>query len=189
MAKIDFIKRIQLTGDIAIRSRIFYDIWWFYEGKRTRPKILKTMNCYSEFFRFDSYAHFFSLVVNIVGLFEHRKDTINFNQLLNEGTQQKLIKTETINKIQIILQSLSKNIKKAQILRHNLFAHRSNSLSFREAFKKAAISSNDLSDLIKNALKIANLLLLELESPEKVFHDLTKEDLKKLLTDLKNFNN
>jgi hypothetical protein len=63
-------ERIELSAQLVKRARIFHGIWFFYEGAETRPAILDTMNCYSEFFRFESHAHFVSLVVHLAALFE-----------------------------------------------------------------------------------------------------------------------
>ena len=80
-AHIPFSARLQLAGQLVARARIFYDIWWFYEGADTRPKIIGTMNTYSEFFRFDSHANFVALIVYLGGLFETRADTVNLPAL------------------------------------------------------------------------------------------------------------
>ena len=77
-------ERLDRAGQLEVRSRIFLDIWFYFEGKDTRPNILDTMNEFSEFFRFAPHAHFVSFVVTIAALFEKRTDTINLPQLTKE---------------------------------------------------------------------------------------------------------
>ena len=71
-------ERLDVAAQLAKRVRIFYDIWWFYDGADTRSRMLDTMNAYSEFFRFDTHAHFVSMVIHLAGLFESGNDTVNF---------------------------------------------------------------------------------------------------------------
>lgn len=37
-------QRLEIAGQLVVRTRIFYDIWWLYEGADTRSKIIDTMN-------------------------------------------------------------------------------------------------------------------------------------------------
>jgi hypothetical protein len=73
--------RLERAAQLVVRSRIFYDIWFYCDGPNTRPAIINTMERFSEFFRFDPHAHFVSFVVHMAALFEKRKDTINFWRL------------------------------------------------------------------------------------------------------------
>jgi len=45
-------ERIERAAQLVLRTRCFYDIWIYYEGKETRPTIIDTMQRFSEFFRF-----------------------------------------------------------------------------------------------------------------------------------------
>jgi hypothetical protein len=56
-------KDVDLAGHLAIRARVFLDIWWIYEGAPTRGKYLRTMNHYSEFYRLEPHAHEVSMVM------------------------------------------------------------------------------------------------------------------------------
>jgi hypothetical protein len=35
--------RLDRVGQLVVRSRIFYDIWFYFEGADTRPTILDVM--------------------------------------------------------------------------------------------------------------------------------------------------
>jgi hypothetical protein len=43
--------RIERAAQLVLRSRVFFDIWLYFEGAYTRPHLLDTMNEFSEFFR------------------------------------------------------------------------------------------------------------------------------------------
>ena len=64
-------QRLETAANLIQRARIFFDIWFFYEGAETRPAILDTMNEYPEFFRFDPTCAFrLALIVHMAALFE-----------------------------------------------------------------------------------------------------------------------
>lgn len=177
-------ERITLSAQLIKRARVFYDIWWFYEGADTRPLIRDTMDRYSEFFRFDTHAHFVSMVVHLAGLFENRRDTINFTALIREAAASELFPSETLAQAQDVIKEIQNLPSKLAILRSNLFAHRSDSLSYTEAFQKADVTPNQLRDLIGAGLRIANILLLARRLPEQFFDELSREDAERLLHDL-----
>jgi hypothetical protein len=169
-------ERLITAGQLVVRARIFYEIWRYYEGAETRPKIIDTMNEYSEFFRFDSHAHFFSFIVYIAALFEAREDTINIPNLVRELKDLDAVSEVTISKITELLGQIKAHIKGVFKLRHNLFGHRSASLSYADAFEKASITPNQLLELTKIALQIVNFLLKERKLEEQSFNELVLED-------------
>lgn len=177
-------ERINIAAQLIKRARIFYDVWWFYESVDTRPKILDTMNRYSEFFRFDTHAHFISLVIHLAGLFETRRDTVNFNALIEEAETSSLFPAETIDQAKAVIAKIRDLPSKLAILRSNLFAHRSVSLLYEDAFQIADITPNQLCNLTVAGLHIANLLLIARGLPEQFFHELACKDVEALLHDL-----
>lgn len=177
-------QRLEIAGQLVVRTRIFYDIWWLYEGADTRPSIIDTINEYSEFFRFDQHAHFVSFIVHLAGLFENRGDTINLPRLVQEFGASCLVSAETIAEAEKLLSLVDALPPKVAILRNNLFGHRSASLSYADAFEKAAVSPNELRDLTDTALQIANHLLTARELKEQSFHPLPLTDVKATLNAL-----
>lgn len=57
-------------------------------------------------------------------------------------------------------EKLKAETSKVAILRSNLFAHRSASLSYSDVFKKANVTPNQLRDLTDTLLSAANCLLI-----------------------------
>lgn len=175
--------RLDTAAQLAKRARIFYDIWWFYEGVDTKPRILDTMKVYSEFSRFDTHAHFVSMVIHLAGLFESRNDTINFGALIKEAEADGVPK-EAIDKAKGLMTEVAGVPSKVTILRSNLFGHRSASLSYGEAFQKADLKPDQLRDLTVAGLRIANTLLIARGSDEQFFHELSRRDAERFMNDL-----
>jgi hypothetical protein len=41
-------ERLETAGNLVVRARIFYDVWWLYEDVETRSKIVDVMNDYPD---------------------------------------------------------------------------------------------------------------------------------------------
>ena len=177
-----FDERVDTAAHLIKRAKIFYDVWWLYEGVDTRSKYLPAMNRYSEFFRFDSHAHFVALIVHLAALFESRSDTINFAQLIDEAASSSLVPLGAVSEARAGLDVVSALPPKLAILRSNLFAHRSAELSYAEAFAKAEITSDQIRDLAVEGLRIVNIILAARGLPIQHFHDLSLEHAERLLT-------
>ncbi|MGH8558557.1 MAG: hypothetical protein ACRESZ_14080 [Methylococcales bacterium] len=176
-------ERLNVAARLVTRARIFYDIWWFYEGADTRPKILDTMSIYSEFFRIDTHAHLVAMVIYLAGLFESRSDTVNFDALINEAEAAGVSKA-AVDSARVLMREVASIPSKIAILRSNLFGHRSASLSYAEAFQKAELKPDQFRDLTVVGLKIANTLLKARGLDEQFFHELSREDVEMLINDL-----
>lgn len=138
------------------------------------------MNVFSEFFRFDSHAHFVALIVHIAALFEHRSDTVNLPALIRE-VEAVASKVEATTEAKHLMAQARVLTPKVAILRSNLFAHRSDSLSYAEAFTKAALTPNDLRSLTDTALRVVNCLRVARRREEQGFDDLSRRRLAAML--------
>lgn len=139
------------------------------------------MNNFSEFFRIDEHAHLVALVTHLAALFETRGDTINFAALVCEARRHNLVSEAVIASAASVLRSVSPLRSKVSILRSNLFAHRSASLSYKAAFELAAVTPFELRDLTDAGRKIANILLVARGQPTVAFTSFTNEHTKAML--------
>jgi len=73
---------------------------------------------------------------------------------------------------------------KVAILRNNLFAHRSASLSYADAFKKAGVTPDNLEELTGLSLRIANRLLSACGLREHYFNEVPRMHAEALLKTL-----
>jgi hypothetical protein len=163
---------VDLAGHLAVRARVFLDIWWVYEGEPTRKKYLATMNRFSEFYRFDPHAHFVAMVMYLSQLFEPRGDTLNFPSLLKSAPSAEVATSVTEHGLSI-LDAANPLVSKVMILRSNLFAHRSAKLSYAEVFELAKVTADELRELSDAALRIANVLGEAAGACEKIVHVLS----------------
>jgi hypothetical protein len=168
-------ERLYRAGQHVVRSRLFFDLWFYFEGPETRPKIIETMREYNEFFRFTPHAYFVAYVVHIAAMFDKRTDTISLVRLAREMKKACLIQRQAITELDGLLAEATPIVSKVAILRHHAFAHRSATISYDAAFKKAAVTAAQLRDLTEIALKIANRLLLARGLRDEVFTPLPLE--------------
>ena len=118
------------------------------------------MDKFSEFFIFDSHAHFVAFVVHIAALYKELSNTVNLPQLAKEMKKKFLISNQDADEVHELLSTAEPLVKKVTILRNNLFAHRNNALSYADIFKKADVTPDELRELTDIALKVANHLLI-----------------------------
>jgi AbiU2 len=168
-------ERLYRAGQHVVLSRLFFDLWFYFGGAETRPKIIETMGEYNEFFRFTPHAYFVAYVVHIAAMFERRRDTINLMRLAHEMKAARLIPVQVIAELDALLAEATPIASKVTILRHYAFAHRSATISYDAAFKKAAVTAAQLRDLTELALKIANRLLMARGLKDEVFTPLPLE--------------
>jgi hypothetical protein len=120
----------------------------------------------------------------MAGLFEGREDTINLPTLASELAVSNADTAGTIAEAESILGEARPLISKVIMLRSNLFAHRSASLTYAKAFEKADITANQLGHLCVLALRIVNRLLLARNLDEKYFHTLSRSNAEAMLNAL-----
>jgi hypothetical protein len=171
-SRIQFREDVDLAGQLAVRARVFLDIWWIYEAVHTRGKYLATMNRFSEFYRFDSHAHFVAMVMYLSQLFEPRDDTLNLPSLAQKASSGGVAQSVT-EQARLALDAARPLISKVMILRSNLFAHRSAKLSYAEVFDLAKVTPDQLRELSDFALRIVNLLGEAVGTDEKFVHSLS----------------
>ena len=157
VASEDFKLRTSLVGQLVLRARSHFDIWWVYQGANTRPLYLDTMNRYRHFFRFDEHANFVAAVTYLCQIGEVRPDTLNLSSLITQGRAEG-IPIQSIEQAAKTLASVQVLWKRVVILRSNLFVHRSATLSYGQAFKKASVTPNHLRELAECELAVVNCL-------------------------------
>lgn len=181
----NFDQKLEVISQVVARARIYFDIWWVYEGAATKQAYLGTMNEYSEFFRFDSHAHFVSMVLYLGQLFETRHDTLNLASMVKEAEQSAETSHDEVVAAAGEFAAAKVLATKVTILRSNLFAHRSSSLSYADVFRKAEITPDQLRELTEAALAVINRLRRAVGKEDKSFHALSREDVVDVLETLK----
>ena len=182
-------KCIKSLFNTIISASFHFDIWWVYKEKDSRARYVDTLNDYFNFFKTSLQAHFLSVVVELYKLFETRKDTINFPRLIKLLNENNLLDPDILKKVEAEKRSLKVLWKKIAILRSELFAHTSIDMSYREVFKKAEITPDNIRDLIDRAKKLLNQISEGLEKNTYIFNLEATRDTVRVLEDLKSIKN
>ncbi len=160
--KMPIAERVEYVVNLAVRTGVFFDIWWLYRGP-TRADILQQMNACPDFFRFDEHAHLVSMIIHLAVLHDKRGDTLGFETLI-EDTTNSLGASRTAEQCQKLLEAyqlLTKHhdlISRVRLLRHKAFAHRDASQNYNDVFREADLKPNELKQLIDDSRRIANKL-------------------------------
>lgn len=167
-------ERLDRIGQHIVRARLFLDLWFYFEEEHSRRKIIKTMQEYSEFFRFTPHAYLVTYVIYMAGVFDKRRDTISLAPLIREVKKGRHLKLQDAATVDELMVEAKPIVEKAAILRHKAIAHRSALISYNEVFNLAAVKPNQLRDLTDMALKIANHLLLARGIQDQHFTELPR---------------
>ncbi len=172
-------EKLEKLEQVVLRARAHFDIWSVYAGAGARPRLLPTMNDFSEFFRFDEHAHQFTFVVHLCQLLDRRAKTINLRTLIGEAHASGY-STQATEKAGSIAAEMEPIWKKLIMLRSNLFAHRSEQLGWNEAFSRAGVTANEIRRFTEQGLEAVHKLLGATGSHLNHFSDLPERDVLRL---------
>jgi hypothetical protein len=167
--------RLERIGQHIVRARLFLDLWFYFEGRNSRRKIIDTMREYNEFFRFTPHAYLATYVIYIAGVFDRSKGTISLASLIRDVKLTGLLKRHDARVVDALLAQAKPLADKVAILRHKAFAHRSAHVSYDDVFRIAAVKPGQLRELTDVALDITNRLLLAQGLQEQYFTELPRE--------------
>jgi hypothetical protein len=153
-------QRLDLIAQHLVRARLFLDLWFYFEERDSRRKIIETMREYNEFFLFTPHAYFVAYIIYMAGVFDKRRGTISLCSLVREVKAAGQLKGQEAAAVDALLFGAEPIAEKVLTLRHMAFAHRSAHTSYDDVFKMAAVKPKQLRDLTDIALKIVNRLLL-----------------------------
>jgi hypothetical protein len=178
-------ERLRIAGQLSVRAKIFYDIWrCYYDELNKENQFEYTVNLYTEFFRFDLHGHLIAFVVSYAALLEDRDDTINLCQLVRDVLEAVAMPTDDRILIEGLLDKVTSLRAPIMILRNNAFAHRSASLSYETAFKKAQVTPNELRGLSDDVLKVANRLLIACDLKDNIANTMAVSELREIVATL-----
>lgn len=179
-------QRLDRLGQHIVRARLFLDLYLYFEEHHSRQVIVETMREYNEFFRFTPHAYLVSFGIYIAGVFEKRRDTINFGAIIRDMTAAGDIQGSHKSTIEMLMTKAKSSADKATILRHNAFAHRTSKMSYDDVFDLAKISPSELRELTDVALDLFNSLAIVRGQKVQDFTDLPIEAAKSMMEALAN---
>lgn len=177
-----YIEELRHTVTVA---GLNHEIWWTYKSKDTRPQFLDVMNEYSIFFQTSIHAHFVALLVSLYRLYETRKDTYNIPTFLELLEKDAVLPSGTMQSLRSKYAQAKPLWIKVNILRNKVFGHRSVAHTSEEAFAEAAVTPDQLRELMELTKSLLNELTHKLEKSTHAFNFGAGSDIVRLLTALR----
>src|SRR5262249_48075630 len=146
------------------------------------------MNRYTMFFQTSIHAHFVALLVALYRLYEIRNNTYSIPSLLHLLRTNKAMDVGKLDYLDTLYAKAKPLWIKVSILRNKAFGHRSVAHTVEEVFREAGVSPNELRDLVEQTKALLNTLTQTLQGSVHTFNLGAKEDLVRLLTDIKKWN-
>jgi len=165
-----------------------YEIWWTYKEKERRKRFINTLNAYPLFFQTSIHAHFVAMIIALYKLFETRKDTVNFLQLIKLFKNEGSFSQEDFQKFESEIKQIKPLWIKVSILRNKLFGHKSNALENKNIWEKANVTPDEFKTLIEDSKRILNEMTSTWNRSSHVFNLSATKNTMDLLKDLKNYN-
>ncbi|WP_299439787.1 hypothetical protein [uncultured Rhodospira sp.] len=184
----DIDRELNELANILLYARAFFDIYWHYENRETRKNITDVLNVYVEFFRYDIYAHQISSIVFLNMLFDTSKRAISIRKLSQEIKKMECIDQEACLRIDDRLASIESPVKKIKVIRDKALAHRAKGDMYKDVFREAGLSANELIRVMDVAIDVLNELRLARGLTDVLFRPYTTDTLRSMISDLKAFN-
>ena len=129
------------------------------------------------------------MLIALYRLYETRRDTISFPQLLKLLGSDHSLSDDAINRVHELMQEAKPIWIKIGIIRSEVFAHLNNQRDIEESFKKADLKYRYFKDLIELSKTIINVITHDYDRSTHAFNLSAEFDTKALLTDLSAFRN
>ncbi len=163
--------QIVRAAKLAVRARVHCGLWWTTASAAGRSLFHEALDEHWGAWRFVEHAQFIAFMVTTHSLFGDRHGTIRFKRLSKQldGIASGLIaEAEPIT-------------LKVRQFRDQLFAHRSDKLSYSEVFDRAAITGNEMIRLADLSVQIASQMLEARQLPEQPADDISVEEFGRIL--------
>src|SRR2546430_6825225 len=115
-------QRLDRIGQHIVRARLFLDLWFYFEERDSRCKIIETMREYNEFFRFTPHAYFVAYVIYMAGVFDKRRGTISLPPLVREVKATGQLKGQDAAAVDAFPVEATTVVPKSLIFPHEAFA-------------------------------------------------------------------
>lgn len=139
---------------MALRCHAHLSLWRLTAGVEGRARHREVLEDHWEHMRFLEHGQLFTAVIELHSLLDANPATINLPHLTDaleaEQGQQFLIRDA--------LTEVEPTFAKLRILRNGVYAHRTKRKAYADMFKQAAITPDQLQEMVVMAIKISNEL-------------------------------
>lgn len=182
MKSADLNHYIRSLQDTVVVAELNFEIWWVYKSADTRPKYIDSLNHYLGFFQASIHAHFVANIIALYRLYETQRDSININRLLRALPPEKRAKLPS--DFEDRMKRAKAIWKKINIVRNNCFGHLGGENSVSESFKLAALTPNEMKELMGLTRDILNDVTHVWNNSVHAFNLNARDDTIRLLDDL-----
>ena len=145
---------------MALRSRLHFDLWCVTKRVEGRFEFEDVLDEYWEYLRFAREAHEHKFIIETASILEKdAADKITLRGLINETRATEYFDQEDKDKIDEQLGIHTRVRKSIILLRHKLIAHRDSRWTYKEAWKRAEITVDQLDALTSTCLAVTNDIL------------------------------
>jgi hypothetical protein len=139
---------------MAMKAKQHFLLWRLTHGVEGHKVHRPVFQEYWEAIRFLQNGQLVAAIVDLHSLFEHRSDTINLPMLVREV--EKLGQSIASR---ADLDAAETSVAKVRLLRNAAIAHRTRKRSYNDVFTAAAVTPDELGELIDLAIWVSNELL------------------------------
>lgn len=179
----DICKALSLSISKTMRAE---QIWRYLISPNTLEKYETQLNIYIPFFNGVRQSAFITTILGLAKFSDTQNNAANAIILLNLLREYGLCATQ-LDKLKGLYEEHSKTWKKIIIVRHNIVAHISTTISENDAFDKARITPDQISSALEAAYEILKISeeSLGMSNTELTFDPgATKRDINKLFKNL-----
>lgn len=179
-----FDEKLEELSQEVLRARATYEAWWTLKSKKIRPKFVRTMNLYSEYFRVAIHSHFVAMLMVLFRMYDSDAKALSLPCLIRSLKCERSLPKDRQLKFERAIKGAEPTMKKTRLLRDKVFAHHDRPYTYERAFREANLSANEVRRLIERSLRIVNLLRKDKGMKIYIFQKSTEHDLLALLGDL-----
>lgn len=174
-------KRLLAASRMARNAHTQFSLWRGLSSVDAHKAHRSVLNEYWEHLRFTKQAHLVASLVELNSLISKHRLTINLPNLLLELGKSGF----DVSEPQKMLSRVQGEAKKVETLRNNALAHRSKQQEYDDVFRAAAITPDEIRELIDTAVEIVSLSLSVLDEDRPITSELPSQSLDRMLTALR----
>ncbi len=167
-------EQIKSAAMLAVRARVHCGLWWTTASAAGRALFHDALDEHWGAWRFVEHAQFLAFMVTTHNLYGDRRGTIRFKEL---SRQLGGVAADLVAEAQPLAD-------KVRHFRDELFAHRTDKLSYGEVFKRGSISGNEMIRLADLSVTIAAAMLEARGLPAQPADDLSVGEMARILAAL-----
>ena len=160
--------RVLTLGNMVVNARLHFDLWSVTKSDESWLSHKATFDAYWQYLRFNREAHERAFVLGLASILDKpRNDLITLRGVSDELHAVGLMGGESQAELRTIVARHTKTQRGVILLRHKLFAHRDSGWTYRETWKRANLTTDNLRSVFVDLIDVANVVL---ESDSLVFN-------------------